>query len=219
MKRLLITSAAVAASALALTATAFAGTKQPPFTWAGQSWHVFHSTGKLGQVWDPKMVSVDSNNVLHEKISGNTAGGIGSTTGWRTYGTWSADFQISQGAGKYVLLLAGHEGTPKNELDIAEGKKGDSARTTLMITRHWGVGKTNMSQHFVKNTDFTKWHNISVQWTKSAMIVSLDGDPVATYTTHVSTTPMHMTIQTAGANIGGAGADSELQVKNLTIGA
>jgi hypothetical protein len=30
---------------------------------------------------------------------------------------------------------------------------------------------------------------------------------------------MHMTIQTAGANVGGAGADAELQVKNLTIGA
>jgi hypothetical protein len=216
MKRLLITSAAVAASALALTSTAFAGT--PQLSWAGQSWHVFHSKGNLGQVWDPKMVSVDSGGVLHEKISGNTAGGIGSTTGWRTYGTWSADFQISPGAGKYVLLLAGKEGTPYNELDIAEGKKGDSGRTKLMITRHWGVGKANMSQHFV-SADFTKWHHIQVTWTKTAMIVSLDSSTVASYTTHVSTTPMHLTIQTAGANIGGAGANAELQVKNLTVGA
>ena len=140
-------------------------------------------------------------------------------TGWRTYGTWSADFKISPGAGKYVLLLAGHEGTPYNELDIAEGKKNDSARTTLMITRHWGVGKPNMSQHFVKNTDFTTWRHIDVNWTKTAMTVSLDGTVVAQYTTHVSATPMHMTIQTAGANIGGPGADAELQVRNLVIGA
>ena len=217
MKRLLVTSAAVAAAALTLTATAFAAT--PKLSWAGHTWNVFNSTGKLGQVWSPKMVSVDSSGVLHEKISGNSAGGIGSTTGWQTYGTWSVDFKISPGAGKYVLLLAGKEGTPYNELDVAEGKKGDSARTTLMITRHWGVGKANMSQHFVKNADFTTWHHLDVTWTKAAMTVSLDGNVVANYTTHVSTTPMHMTIQTAGANIGGAGADAELQVKNLVIGA
>ena len=163
------------------------------------------------------MVSVDSGGVLHEKISGNTAGGIGSTA-WRTYGTWSADFQVSSGAGKYVLLLAGKEGTPYNELDIAEGKKGDSGRTKLMVTRHWGVGKTKMSQYFV-SADFTKWHHIEVKWTAQAMTVSRDGRVVANYTTHVSKTPMHMTIQTAGANVGGAGADAELQVKNLTVGA
>jgi hypothetical protein len=194
---------------------AFAAT--PKLSWAGHTWNVFNSTGNLGQVWDPKMVSVDSNNVLHEQISGNTAGGIGSITGWQTYGTWSADFKISQGAGKYVLLLAGKEGTPSNELDLAEGKKGDSERTTLMVTRHWGVGKTKMSQHFVKNADFTQWHHIDVNWTPSAMTVSLDSAVVANYTTHVSQTPMHMTIQTAGANVGGAGADAELQVKNLTV--
>jgi hypothetical protein len=48
MKRLLIASAAVAVVALSLTATAFAKTSQ--LSWAGQSWHVFHSTGSLGQV-------------------------------------------------------------------------------------------------------------------------------------------------------------------------
>src|SRR5689334_11929973 len=136
----LLTSAAVAVSALALTATAYAGTQ---LTFASHYWHVFKSTGKLGQVWSPTMVSVDSLGTLHERIHGNSAGGIGATS-WRTYGTWSADFRITPGAGKFVILLSGHEGTPFNELDIAESSVGDSGRTQITATRHWGVGKANL---------------------------------------------------------------------------
>jgi Glycosyl hydrolases family 16 len=210
----LLTSAAVAVSALALTATAHAGTL---LTWSGQSWHFFQSTGKLGQVWSPTMVSVDSAGTLHERIHGNTAGGVGSTA-YQTYGTWSADFRITPGAGKFVILLAGHEGTPFNELDIAESSVGDSGRTQITATRHWGVGKANLSQHRIAG-DFTQWHTVSVSWTAAHMTVYMDGVRFARYITHISHTPMHLTIQTAGANVGGPGADAELQVKNLHVAA
>ena len=53
------------------------------------------------------------------------------------------DFRISAGAGKFVLLLAGREGTPFNELDFAEGKVGDSKRREIIAMNHWGVGRSH----------------------------------------------------------------------------
>src|SRR5947199_10523713 len=121
-----LVAVAIAVLSLSVVGTARAATLM---TYAGQSWHVFKSVGALGQAWDPSMVSV-SNGTLTEKINANKAGGIGSTH-YQLYGTYNADFRISAGAGKGVLLLAGHEGTPYNELDFAETSKGDSGRTRI----------------------------------------------------------------------------------------
>jgi beta-glucanase (GH16 family) len=183
-------------------------------SFASQSWHVFKATGRLGQVWSPTMVSVSA-GTLTEKISGNTAGGVGSTH-WQTYGTYSADFKISAGVGKGVLLLKGHEGTPFNELDFAETSKGDSGRTAITATRHWGIGKANMMQHRISG-NFTQWHTVKVVWTSAAMTVYMNGVQFARYTTHISRTPMDLAVQTAGANVAGAGAPASLQVRNLVI--
>jgi hypothetical protein len=210
LTKALVLVAVLVLSLVAVT-TARAATQ---LSFAGQSWHVFKATGRLGQVWDPSQVSV-TNGTVNIAIDGNKAGGIGSTH-WQTYGTYSADFRITAGAGKGVLLLKGHEGTPYNELDFAETSKGDSGRTHITATRHWGVGKANMSQHRVSG-DFTQWHTVKVVWTSAAMTVYMDGTQFAQYTTHVSHTPMDLAFQTAGANVAGAGAPASLQVKNLTI--
>jgi hypothetical protein len=138
LTKALVLVAVLVLSLVAVT-TARAATQ---LSFAGQSWHVFKATGRLGQVWDPSQVSV-TNGTVNIAIDGNKAGGIGSTH-WQTYGTYSADFRITAGAGKGVLLLKGHEGTPFNELDFAETSKGDSGRTHITATRHWGVGKANM---------------------------------------------------------------------------
>jgi hypothetical protein len=192
------------------TTRAQAGTQ---LQWAGQSWHLFSGTGRLGQVWSPSMVHVDSTGTLNIGVNGNTSGGVGSTT-YKTYGHYAATFKMTPGAGKFVAILKGHEGCPFNELDIAEGKKGDSGRTQITATRHWGTGKTNMLQHRIA-LNYTTWHTVSVNWTASAMVVSMDGTPFATYTSHVSHTPMDWAIQTAGANVAGSGAPSTLSVRNL----
>jgi hypothetical protein len=194
----------------AFSSTASAATLR----YAHQDWHTFKSTGKLGQVWDPAMVS-KAGGVLTERIQGDTAGGIGSTH-FQLYGRYDADFRISAGAGKFVLLLAGHEGTPFNELDFAEGKVGDSGRTGIIATRHWGVGRSHLRQARASG-DFTRWHHITVVWRRTRMNVKLDGVRFARFRRHVSHTPMALKIQTAGANVGGAGDDAQLEVKHLTV--
>jgi hypothetical protein len=198
-----------------LAALSFASTAQAAtFRYAHQDWRTFKSTGRLGQRWDPAMVS-KSGGVLTERIQGDVAGGIGSTR-YRTYGRYDVDFRISAGAGKFVLLLAGREGTPQNELDFAEGKVGDSARTEIIATRHWGVGRSHLKQHRVSG-DFTRWHHVTVVWKRRKMNVKLDGVRFAHFTHHISHTPMALKIQTAGANVGGSGADAQLEVENLTL--
>jgi len=194
----------------AFTSTAYAAT----IRYAHQDWHTFKSTGKLGQVWDPAMVS-KSGGVLTERIQGDTAGGIGSTH-YQLRGRYDMDFRISAGAGKFVILLAGHQGTPFNELDLAESPVGDSARTEIIATRHWGVGRSHLKQARV-SADFTRWHHLTAVWKKRKMNVKLDGIRFAHFTRHTSRTPMALKIQTAGANVGGPGADAQLEVKHLTV--
>jgi Glycosyl hydrolases family 16 len=202
--------------ALAVLAVfAFASTAQAAtIRYAHQDWHTFKSTGNLGQHWDPAMVSI-SRHVLTERIQGDVAGGIGSTH-YQLRGRWDMDFRISAGAGKFVLLLAGHEGTPQNELDFAESQVGDSARREIIATRHWGVGRSHLKQHRV-GANFTRWHHITVVWKRHKMNVRLDGVRFAHFTRHISKTPMALKIQTAGANVGGAGADARLQVEHLKV--
>jgi Glycosyl hydrolases family 16 len=195
---------------LALASTAQAAT----IRFAHQDWHLFKSTGSLGQHWDPAMVSI-SRHVLTERIQGDVAGGIGSTH-YQLRGRWDMDFRISAGAGKFVLLLAGHEGTPRNELDFAEGKVGDSNRREIIATRHWGRGRSHLKQHRAR-ANFTRWHHITVVWKRHKMNVRLDGVRFAHFIRHISKTPMALKIQTAGANVGGAGADARLQVEHLKI--
>ena len=152
---------------------------------------------------------------LTERIQGDVAGGVGSTH-YQLRGRYDMDFRISAGAGKFVLLLAGREGTPFNELDFAEGKVGDSKRREIIATRHWGVGRSHLKQHRVR-ANFTRWHHITVVWKRHKMNVRLDGVRFAHFTRHISKTPMALKIQTAGANVGGAGADARLQVEHLKI--
>jgi formate-dependent nitrite reductase cytochrome c552 subunit len=56
-----------------------------------------------------------------------------------------------------------------------------------------------------------------VVWRRHKMNVRLDGVRFAHFTRHISKTPMALKIQTAGANVGGAGADARLQVEHLKI--
>jgi hypothetical protein len=202
--------------AMALLAVlAFASTAQAAtIRYAHQDWHTFKSTGNLGQHWDPAMVSI-SRHVLTERIQGDVAGGVGSTH-YQLRGRWDVDFRISAGAGKFVLLLAGREGTPFNELDFAEGKVGDSTRREIIATRHWGVGRSHLRQHRVR-ANFTRWHHVTVVWKKRKMNVRLDGVRFAHFIRHISKTPMALKIQTAGANVGGGGADAQLEVKHLKV--
>jgi len=181
---------------------------------AHQDWRRFKSTGNLGQKWDPAMVS-KSHRRLTVRIQGDLAGGVGSTH-YQRRGRYDMDFRISAGAGKFVLLLGGREGTPFNELDFAEGKVGDSERREIIATRHWGVGRSHLKQHRVR-ANFTRWHHITVVWKRHKMNVRLDGVRFAHFTRHISKTPMALKIQTAGANVGGAGADARLQVQHLKI--
>jgi hypothetical protein len=198
-----------------LAVFAFASTAQAAtIRYAHQDWHTFKSTGNLGQHWDPAMVSI-SRHVLTERIQGDVAGGIGSTH-YQLRGRWDMDFRISAGAGKFVLLLAGREGTPHNELDFAESKVGDSQRREIIATRHWGVGRSHLKQHRVR-ANFTRWHHVTVVWKRRKMNVKLDGVRFAHFIRHISKTPMALKIQTAGANVGGGGADATLQVKHLKV--
>jgi hypothetical protein len=203
-------SAVVVLAALAFASTAQAAT----FRYAHQDWRTFKSTGRLGQRWDPAMVS-KSGGVLTERIQGDVAAGIGSTR-YRTYGRYDVDFRISAGAGKFVILMAGHEGTPFNELDLAESTVGDSGRTRITATRHWGVGRSHLRQARVSG-DFTRWHHLTAVWKRHKMNVKLDGVRFAHFTHHISHTPMALKIQTAGANVGGSGADAQLEVEHLTL--
>ena len=209
MKMIRVLALAILA-VLAVASTAQAAT----FRFAHQDWRPFKSTGALGQKWDPAMVST-SHHRLTERIQGDVAGGAGSTH-YQLRGRWDMNFRISAGAGKFVLLLAGREGTPFNELDFAEGKVGDSNRREIIATRHWGVGRSHLKQYRVR-ANFTRWHHITVVWKRHKMNVRLDGVRFAHFTRHISKTPMALKIQTAGANVGGAGADARLQVEHLKI--
>ena len=59
-----------------LAVFAFASTAQAAtIRFAHQDWHRFKSSGKLGQKWDPAMVS-KSQGRLTERIQGDVAGGV-----------------------------------------------------------------------------------------------------------------------------------------------
>src|SRR4051795_12450244 len=83
-----------------LAVFAFASAAQAAtIRFAHQDWRTFKSTGKLGQTWDPAMVS-KSHGRLTERIRGDVAGGVGSTR-HQLCGRYDMDFRISAGAGKF----------------------------------------------------------------------------------------------------------------------
>lgn len=202
----------LAFAVIVLFATGIAHAATVP--WAGQTWHTFKSTGALGQVWSPSMVSISSTGTLTEKISGNTAGGIGATQ-YHTGATVSADFRFSPGAGKMCMALFASKG---HELDFAESKKGDSGRTVMTATVHYG-GAANHMIHFKVPGDFTQWHHVQIVWKAGSSVTFLmDGKAFGHATgSAVYGGPMHTVIQTAGANVAGAGAPAQLQVRNFSV--
>jgi hypothetical protein len=204
-KRLLIITSTVLAASLSLAGQAFA----TPVKFAGQTWSVFQSRGALGQVWSPSQVSVN-HGTLVERIDGNVAGGIGSKY-WQTYGRYSATFRLTPGAGKAVLLLYGHR--LHQEVDFAESAKRDPNRSVMTATLHWG--RRNHMQHFRVRGDFTKWHTVSLVWKPGRLRFLMDGNVFGRASAHVPDFEMHQAIQTAGANVAGAGAPARLEVTNL----
>lgn len=192
----------------------FASKAMASVTYMGQTWNVFKSTGRLGQIWDPSMVSI-SGNTATIKISGNKAGGIGSRT-YRTYGTYEADFKFSKGAGKMVMLLYGKQ--LHQEIDFAESPKNDPNRTYMTATLHYGAA--NHKIHFKTPGNFSTWHHVKVSWHPGVLTFYMDGKVFGQVKgTHVPNFPMHQTIQTAGANVAGGGADAALTVTNMKVSA
>lgn len=196
---------------VALASLAFASTADAkPVSYAGETWSVYQSVGNLGQIWSPDMVSFNGPQSTF-KIDGNKSGGIGSKV-YHTYGTFSADFKFTPGAGKGVLGLYG--GILHQEIDFAELPKRNPTRNMITSTLHYSAA--NIMQHYKLAGDYTQWHTATVIWKPGDLTFQIDGVTYGHTTIHVPDYPMHLAIQTAGENVAGPGAPSQLDVTNIT---
>lgn len=181
-----------------------------PLSWSGQTWTIFNGTGNLGQVWSPTHVVV-TNGVLDEVIANRVGGGIGGHN-WQTYGVFTDQYRITPGGGKYVFLLFGKQA--HEEVDFAESKPLDSARTEITATLHYGT--SNQEIHRRTFGDFTQWHTVGVVWRPGKLTFTIDGAVWATIlSSHVPATAMHECIQT-NADVG-SDVPSDLYVTGATF--
>lgn len=122
----------------------------------------------------------------------------------QTYGKYEMRVRMDQGFGvRGTALLWPVAGWPP-EIDFFELESSNAARTRNMLSNHYG--STNSMQHaFVPGT-YSAWHNVGVEWTRSAIRYTLDGRVVATMTGHVPHQQMWLAIQTGTGKAGGPNA-------------
>lgn len=154
--------------------------------------------GNVHGWWDPKRVAVRRGELL---LTGGwqggryTTGGLGVWGTSMTYGKYVVRFRVQQAPGvSYALLLWPSKGgwPAAGEVDFAED--GGGARQATTATAHWS--SSNRQIQHVARTDFTKWHEVGVEWTPGRLVYTLDGKPWSTVSgPAVPSGPMHLALQ------------------------
>jgi hypothetical protein len=112
----------------------------------------------------------------------------------KTYGTWSARYRMTRGAGvKYAFLLWPQSGS-RPEIDFAEGDKHDPQRAEVNATYHPAAACNRCIQLRVA-ADMTRWHTLAVHWTASGFTFTIDGRQWGHVSAH-DAKPSHLAIQT-----------------------
>lgn len=142
--------------------------------WHGIDWTVYNGAGLLHQVFAADNVRVNRRGRLVVRVDDRAGGGVAMTDQGRTRGTWRVRFRMSAGVGsKYVILLWPDDG-PRPEIDFAEGRIMDPARsyTSATVHRTWRDGITTIDS---PHMDFTRWHTAAVRYGRHAFRFYLDG--------------------------------------------
>jgi len=123
------------------------------------------------------------------------AAGVGSSRAVvQQYGKYVARVKVEKGAGtRAVALLWPNDGSWPPEVDFFEIGGDDPRRQTNRITNHYPPG--NQMEHLSKPGDYTKWHNVGVEWTADAMKFTLDGRVIGTITENIPQQPMWFGLQ------------------------
>lgn len=161
--------------------------------WNGYDWTVYHGSGNLNQVWRSDHVYVNARGNLVLEVSNGVAGGVSMKLN-KQYGTWHVRFRMTEGAGKYAILLWPQTGT-RPEVDFAEDSRTDWARDYTTATFHPSTDEKQAVRPKHWPGDFTKWHTARVEWTANHYDLYMDGEHWARFP-DVGSGPMHLSIQT-----------------------
>lgn len=183
--------------------------------WSGQTWRVYDGRGALGQEWAPSRVTVHAGSLV-ESVGGKVAGGVSDESRTFLFGSFAATYAMTPGVGsKYVFLLCARTstGTCRPEIDWAEDPRGDSTRTRLTATLHYGA--QNMMIHRSTRCACAHPETAGVSWRPGRLVFTLDGHVWASIRSpHVPAVAMRVAIQTS--EYAGT-APSTLLVSHLTI--
>jgi hypothetical protein len=115
----------------------------------------------------------------------------------QTYGRWVVRFRMPRGTGvgMDVALRPAGSGTVVDWIE--ESSDHGTLRNIETATLHYGGTRV----HARVRADFTKWHTMTLAWVPGQITVRLDGRLWANYTSHIPSSPMHLTMQTnTGSN-------------------
>ena len=110
----------------------------------------------------------------------------------QTYGRWVVRFRMPRGTGvgMDVALRPSGGGTVVDWIE--ESSDHGALRNIETATLHYGSTRVHANVH----ADFTKWHTMTLAWVPGQITVRLDGHLWANYTSHIPSSPMHLTMQT-----------------------
>jgi hypothetical protein len=110
----------------------------------------------------------------------------------QTYGRWVVRFRMPRGTGvgMDVALRPSGGGTVVDWIE--ESSDHGALRNIETATLHYGSTRV----HANVRANFTKWHTMTLAWVPGQITVRLDGHLWANYTSHIPSSPMHLTMQT-----------------------
>jgi hypothetical protein len=115
----------------------------------------------------------------------------------QTYGRWVVRFRMPRGTGVGMDVALRPQGSGTVVDWIEESSDHGALRNIETATLHYGGTRV----HANVGADFTKWHTMTLAWVPGQITVRLDGRLWANYTSHIPSSPMHLTMQTnTGSN-------------------
>ena len=132
------------------------------------------------------------------------SGGMSSAVGLtQTYGRWEVRFRFDPGYGVGgVILLWPEDGGWPPEIDIYENGGETTDRREMSATLHYSPSNQTI-QRTLRNTDFSAWHTVGVEWTPGRVVYLVDGSPWGSVTgPEVPDQPMWLAVQTASGRCG-----------------
>ncbi len=176
-------------------------------------------------MWSPSQVSASGGllNIAISKVNGKwtTSGISNAKSSSQTYGKWSVRFRMDKGYGTGMDMALRPQGSGTVLNFAEESSQYGANQDTQTATLHYGSTMVHAKVH----GDFSQWNTMNVTWTPGKIVVDLNGTPWATYTSHVPSTPMHLTIQANVGSNGYAGVNpnsstpstTNLQVDSITV--